>query len=71
MSHTYKLDQLLTVQQFAAKMGVKVRTVREWIYRRVIPFTRFERRVYIDSGVVEERLKQNSTPALPKKSDQV
>jgi len=65
MSSCYNLDHLLTVQQFADKLGVKVRTVRSWIYKRVVPFTRFERRVYFSTTVVEEILGRNAIPALP------
>jgi len=68
MNHTYKLDSLLTVEQFATKMGVKLRTVRSWIYRRVVPYTRFERRVYFSASVVEEMLKKNESLPLCSKS---
>jgi len=64
MGITYKLDQLLTVKEFAVRMSVKLRTVRSWIYKRAIPFTRFERRVYFSSTVVEELLERNAIPAL-------
>jgi excisionase family DNA binding protein len=64
MGISYKLDQLLTVAEFAARMGVKLRTVRSWIYKRVVPFTRFERRVYFSTTVVEELLDRNAIPAL-------
>lgn len=50
--------------EFAAGMGVKLRTVRSWIYKRVILFTRFERRVYFSATVVEELLDRNAIPAL-------
>ncbi|HYG74967.1 MAG TPA: helix-turn-helix domain-containing protein, partial [Planctomycetota bacterium] len=61
----YRLDDLLTIEEFATKMKVKVRTVRDWVARRKIPFTRLERRVYVSAGVVEEILKRNATPAVP------
>jgi len=64
MTISYKLDELLTVQEFAVRMGVKLRTVRSWIYKRVVPFTRFERRVYFSATVVEELLDRNAIPAL-------
>jgi len=64
MGISYKMDQLLTVAEFAARMGVKLRTVRSWIYKRVVPFTRFERRVYFSATVVEEMLDRNAIPAL-------
>jgi len=64
MNISYNLDHLLTVQQFAEKLGVKVRTVRSWIYKRVVPFTRFERRVYFSATVVEQMLSHNAVPAF-------
>jgi excisionase family DNA binding protein len=60
----YKLDELLTVNEFAKRMGVKIGTVRSWIYKRVVPFTRFQRRVYFSHAVVEELLGHNAIPAL-------
>jgi len=61
---TYKLDSLLTVEQAAAKLSVKIRTVRDWVCKRKIPFTKFERRVYISADVIEERLQLASVSAL-------
>ena len=60
----YSLDDLLTVQDLASKLKVKVRTVRDWIARRKIPFTRFSQRVYVASGVVEEILQGNAVLPL-------
>jgi excisionase family DNA binding protein len=65
MKRRYSLDSLLTVPEVATRMKVKKRTVREWVYLRKIPFTRFERRIYVDAGVVEEMLAANEVPALP------
>jgi excisionase family DNA binding protein len=67
----YSLDSVLTLEEVAAKLKVSVRTVRSWVYKRAIPFTRFQRRVYVDAGVVEELLARNATPALPAKVRQV
>jgi len=61
---TYKLDSLLTVEQAAAKLSVKIRTVRDWVCKRKIPFTKFERRVYISADVIEERLQLAAVCAL-------
>lgn len=64
MKITYKLGELLTTAEFAERMRVKLRTVRSWIYKRVVPFTRMERRVYFSVTVVEEMLGRNAVPAL-------
>jgi excisionase family DNA binding protein len=53
------LDDLLTIEQVAEKLHVSLRTVREWRYRRRIPFTRVGRRLYVLSGAVEVLLAQN------------
>ena len=64
-NRSYRIDELLTVEELAAKMKVSVRTIRDWIRRRRIPFTRFQRRVYFQLGVVEELLERNAVVALP------
>jgi len=58
----YTLDKLLTIQQLAARLSVKVRTIRSWIYNRTIPFTRLGRRVYIHTEVIERLLNGNAIP---------
>jgi len=54
---TYKLNSLLTVEQVAERLAVSIRTVRDWVCKRKIPYTKFERRVYISADVIEERLR--------------
>ena len=62
----YDLDNLLTLEQVAAKLHVKLRTVRSWRYkRRLLPFTRVGRRLYVAAGVVEGLLARNEIPTLP------
>lgn len=64
---SYRLGNLLTLQELAKALKVRLRTAREWIYQRRIPFTRLGRRIYVDAGVVERLLAQNAVPALPAK----
>jgi len=64
----FKLDNLLTLEQAAAKLHVSVRTLRSWRYKRRIPFTRLARRLYVDAGVVEEILNSNAITALESRS---
>lgn len=61
----YKLDGLLTIPELAESLRVKKRTVRDWIEKRRIPFTKFGRRVYIAVGVVEDVLRRNAVSAAP------
>jgi excisionase family DNA binding protein len=58
------LDDLLTIQEVAAKLKVKERTIREWIAQRRIAFTRIGRRIYIPGQVVRDILRRNLRPAL-------
>lgn len=60
MKQTYSISRLLTVETLAEKLNVSKRTVRSWIYQRMIPFTRLHRRIYFDVGVVERLLNQNA-----------
>lgn len=58
----YRLNRLLTVSQFVDALSIPERTVRDWVYRRTIPFTRLHRRVYFSTDVVEGLLQANSHP---------
>ena len=60
----YSIDRLLTVEQLALKLGVSVRTVRSWRYKRQIPFTKIGRRLYVGADIVEGLLDANAIPAL-------
>jgi excisionase family DNA binding protein len=53
------LDRLLTVEELAAKLSISVRTVRDWRYKRRLPFTRIGNRLYVPVGAVEELLGRN------------
>ncbi len=53
------LDGLLTIEELAEKLKVKPRTVRDWVQRRRIGFTRFLHRIYFSPGVVEDVLRRN------------
>jgi excisionase family DNA binding protein len=65
MEGNYSLGDLMTIEQTAEKLHVAVRTVRDWRYKRKIPFTRVGRRLYVGKGVVEGLLAANEIPALP------
>ena len=71
MEQDYTLENLLTIEDVAAKLRIAVKTVRSWRYKRKIPFTRIGRRLYVSGGVVEELLARNVIPALPSKARQV
>lgn len=60
----FKLGELLTVGQLAQALHVSIKTVRDWVYKKRIPFTRVERRIYFAAGVVEDLLNKNAVGAL-------
>ena len=64
MEARIRLDQLLTVDELAQRLSVSVKTVRNWAYKRNLPFTRLGRRIYFSTGVVEGILGRNEVPAL-------
>ncbi|MBE7465520.1 MAG: helix-turn-helix domain-containing protein [Planctomycetes bacterium] len=64
MTEELELADLRTVDELATTLRVSVKTVRNWIYTRRIPFTRLGRRIYIPLGVVEGMLRRNAVPAL-------
>jgi excisionase family DNA binding protein len=68
MTIRYSLNDLLTLQEMAAKLRVSLRTVRDWIYKRKIPFTRLGHRLYVSVGVVESLLNANAIGALENSS---
>lgn len=60
----YRLDQLITIEELAGKLQISVRTVRDWLSKRKIPFTRLGRRVYIHTGVIENLLQRGAVAAF-------
>jgi excisionase family DNA binding protein len=60
----YSLDGLLGIGDLAAQLHVAEKTVRDWIYRRKVPFSRIGRRVYFDRSVIEGLLAANETAPL-------
>jgi excisionase family DNA binding protein len=59
------LNELLTVEELAAKLKVSTRTVHDWRYKRLLPFTRIGNRLYVPVGAVEEMLARNVIQPLP------
>lgn len=65
-----KLDELMTIEEVAAKLKVKVRTVRDWRAKRKLPFTRIGRRLYVPVGAVETLLQRNTVSVSAGSQDQ-
>jgi excisionase family DNA binding protein len=64
MAMKIDLNKLITAEQLAERLGVKIRTVYSWTSGRKISYTRHRRRVYFDVGVVEKMLQRNAVEAL-------
>jgi excisionase family DNA binding protein len=57
-------DQLLTIQEAAARLGLKATTLRAWRLRRAhLPFVTLGGAVRIPSDAVEKFIRENTVPA--------
>jgi excisionase family DNA binding protein len=59
------MDQLLSVEMAALRLGLKPITVRAWIAQRRIAVVRLGRRVLVPESEVTRLIKGNLVPALP------
>jgi len=57
------MTQLLTVKQAADALGLKVATIRAWLYRRRLPCVRCGRAVRIPAEAITEFIQRNTIPA--------
>jgi excisionase family DNA binding protein len=57
---TTTMNQLLTSEEVAARLGVKLSTVRQWVHERYIPHVKLGRSVRFDPRVIEEWVKKCS-----------
>jgi len=55
--------QLLTVQQAADALGLKVSTIRAWVARRRLPRVNCGRAVRIPADAIAEFIERNTIPA--------
>ena len=51
-------EGLLTIVGVAAKLGVKVKTVYQWVYGRRIPFVKMGRLLRFDSRDIDKWLEE-------------
>lgn len=54
---------LLTTEEFAAALGLSVKTIRQWTWRRRVPFIRVGRAVRFRRETVDEIINRGSVPA--------
>ncbi len=57
------MTQLLTVKQAAEMLGLKVATIRAWLYRRRLPCVHVGRAVRIPAEAVAAFIERHTTPA--------
>jgi excisionase family DNA binding protein len=55
---------LLTVEEFAAALGLSPKTVRQWTWMRRIPFVRVGRAIRFRPETVDEIVNRGTIPAL-------
>jgi excisionase family DNA binding protein len=53
---------LLDIPEFAAQIGIKVSTVRSWVYQRKIEVVRFGSRVKIPASEIERLIEKGRQP---------
>lgn len=56
--------RLRSLPQAALRLGVSVRTVRGWIYRRTIPYVKVGRSVRIADETIDRIIERGTVPAL-------
>jgi len=65
MSTRYRLGDLLTVDELAEKLHVAVKTIRDWVYRRKVPYTKLHGHLYFSGQWAEAALDNAAREPLP------
>jgi excisionase family DNA binding protein len=61
------MSQLLSVEEFAAALGVRPATVRQWVWMRKIPYLKVGRCVRFKRETVDRLIERSEVPALGRK----
>jgi excisionase family DNA binding protein len=61
------MTQLLSVEEFAAALGVRPATVRQWVWMRKIPYLKVGRCVRFKRETVDRLIERSEVPALERK----
>ena len=56
--------KLLTVEEFAAALGLSPKTIRMWVWTRRVPFIRVGRAIRFRPETVNEIIDRGTIPAL-------
>jgi excisionase family DNA binding protein len=64
MPASLQRSKLNTLPQTAEQLGVSVKCLRSWIYRRTIPYVKVGRAVRISDETIEKIINRGTVPAL-------
>jgi excisionase family DNA binding protein len=64
MPASLQRSKLNTLPQAAEQLGVSVKCLRSWIYRRSIPYVKVGRAVRISDETIEKIINRGTMPAL-------
>ena len=64
MPASQQRSKLNSLPQAAEQLGVTVKCLRSWIYRRTIPYVKVGRAVRISDETIEKIINRGSVPAL-------
>lgn len=56
-------SELLTIDEAASLMRLKSSTLRDWVWKRKIPYVKFSGRVFIRRSDIEELIRTSLVPA--------
>jgi excisionase family DNA binding protein len=64
MPASLQRSKLNALPQAAEQLGVSVKCLRSWIYRRTIPYVKVGRAVRISDETIEKIINRGTMPAL-------
>jgi excisionase family DNA binding protein len=64
MPASLQRSKLNTLPQAAEQLGISVKCLRAWIYRRTIPYVKVGRAVRISDETIEKIINLGTMPAL-------
>jgi excisionase family DNA binding protein len=57
------MNGLMNVKEVAAALGLKVPTIRLWLYQRKLPYVRCGRAIRVPASAVAEFIERHTIPA--------
>lgn len=64
MPASLQRSKLNTLPQAAEHLGVSVKCLRSWIYRRAIPYVKVGRAVRVSDETIQQIIDRGTVPAL-------